>query len=626
MRPTLRPRLLGHLRDMLSEKEEDLQTLRQRLQVSEEFQGEALSRLERLESHFGVAVNGYEKAKPASGPSLSARLDVLERHAGECKLLGKVSGAHGAFFEADLGRRLAALEAAAGTWQATGKGAGDETVQQLHASQRLVEQLREQLHISNAGRAALVGESQRWQHEAEALRREAGALRQEAQALRSSSRAAAFRAEAQLEASSASREVEALRGRLAESIREASLLRTQLAARAAEVARLELRVAELESAALSAGGGTFDTGTNIATALGQPASFGGSGSGVFARARPEGDRAGLDHKACSLRQTLLDATRQVRPGEVREETAGTAVNVLASSSRPVSRQVSPQGVRRQASTPGALPAAATTQAATVSTSATSSWPESPEAPPNAAADLQSVQRLPVRMDPQRMTSTPATSSTSPSTTWFAPATAAPTLAEASVTGVSTAPRTNLNRSSSPTRLLNVTGATAATSSPEWPAPAADASLGLITRLAQSTASSTFSPDPSAAATGAAAAKQLQQQPPALDGMPVMAHRSQSVPVSLRHGGVGAGGQVQTVGGPNGVSLARWAASPGEGRRSVPGENRRSAGVARALGGGLHPTQTLAAQPTLAQVLGGGGMGVAAASAQANPFMGQVVRR
>lgn len=271
-----------------------------------------------------------------------------------------------------------------------------------------------------------------------------------------------------------------MRGRLAESMREASLLRTKIAAREADVARLELRVAELDSAALASNGC-------------QPASFGGNAKGAFLRPRLQSE--GL-HGSVGSSLTL-----------------------------------------------------------------------DPEAHSNASS----------RREPQRMISAPA------STSWgfhFAPAPATPHEFAASIKEPRAALHTNLSRSSSPTRIMNATGTTAATSSPEWPVRTSDISSGLLTRPLRSPGSSAFSPDP----PGNAA----QTMTVGLEGLPVFPQRpqspvrSQSVPVHLRHGG----GQVHTVGGP-GVSLARWAAAPAEGRVS-----RRS------IGG--QPSQAMAAQPMVGQ--------------------------
>lgn len=516
MRQNLKPRLLAHMHDMLTEKEEDLQALQERLQASEELQGEPLMRLERLENHFGIASSTDRKVQPIP---LADRLDVLEQRAKECKISGRAR--NGA--DMDVERRLAALEDAARSWEA---GAGDETVHQLRASQRLVEQLREQLRVSNAGRAELVGESQRWQYEAEAYRTEAAALRKEAQALRSSSRSAAMRAEADLEATSASREVEGLRGRLAESMREASLLRTKIAAREADVARLELRVAELDSAALASNGC-------------QPASFGGNAKGAFLRPRLQAEGLHGSH------------SQDVSAHWSTEDVHGSASH-HANSSRSVNRHASPLSLQHQA---------------VLNQSVGSSLTLDPEAHSNASS----------RREPQRMISAPA------STSWgfhFAPAPATPHEVAASIKEPRAALHTNLSRSSSPMRVMNATGTTAATSSPEWPVRTSDISSGLLTRPLRSPGSSAFSPDP----PGNAA----QTMTVGLEGLPVFPQRpqspvrSQSVPVHLRHGG----GQVHTVGGP-GVSLARWAAAPAEGRVS-----RRS------IGG--QPSQAMAAQPMVGQ--------------------------
>lgn len=66
MRPALRPRLLGHLRDMLAEKEQDIVALRARLRTSEELKGDALGHVERLEAQVRVSSGGFSEVARAA--------------------------------------------------------------------------------------------------------------------------------------------------------------------------------------------------------------------------------------------------------------------------------------------------------------------------------------------------------------------------------------------------------------------------------------------------------------------------------------------------------------------------------------------------------------------------------
>mmetsp|Transcript_98675 Transcript_98675/g.283620 ORF Transcript_98675/g.283620 Transcript_98675/m.283620 type:complete len:423 (+) Transcript_98675:120-1388(+) len=178
MRPALRPRLLGHLRDLLAEKDQDISELRARLRASEEVKGDALGRLERLEAQLGVP-----------SPS-SSSFDG--------------SGVSGA---GDFSRAAAAALGAAHAQ--TG-----EAEERLRASQRFVDQLREQFAVASAGRASLA-------EDLEAARVEADAHRHEVVGLRE--RLAAVEQQHQ---------------------RDVSMLRSQLGVRDGDVARLERRLGE----------------------------------------------------------------------------------------------------------------------------------------------------------------------------------------------------------------------------------------------------------------------------------------------------------------------------------------------------------------------------------------------
>lgn len=241
---------------MLSEKEQDIAALRARLRASEELRGGALGRLERLEAQLGSPAPALSaEDAEALRVQLGSRLEALERLAAARGALPagvaaarEVAAQNGEAAAAELERRVAALERAA-RGQSSGEVA--EALQQLQATQRLVEELRQQLNVSNAGRSALAGEAERWQGEAESLKREAVALRErlatvEREAVGLRERLTAAEREV-APAASAAREAEGLRVRLAEAVAQASLLGSQLAGREADVHRLERRVAELEA-------------------------------------------------------------------------------------------------------------------------------------------------------------------------------------------------------------------------------------------------------------------------------------------------------------------------------------------------------------------------------------------
>jgi len=614
MRPTLPPRLLGHLREMLAEKEEDLQASRLKLQASEDLQGQALSRLEGLEAHFGVTINGHVKVSPAK-KSLTARLDALEQLAMDCRLLGetgaetemirrdwsRVLGETGGVCdgsETDLWRRVASLESAAENWSVT--YAGHDLAQQLLASHRLVEQLREQLHSSDSGHAQqqLLREVNRWRGDAEAIREQAEAWRQEAIA-------------SDQKATSSSREVEALRGRLADSLREASILRNQLATREADVAHLEKHVADLKASC-----SPTRRSPGKAEFVGM-ASFGSVGFGS--------SRCEVAPIHPSVASVVLDETRQVgssRQSNVPEDLVGQTVTIQAGSAQLVTRHVSPTGVRRQVTAPAISPIAAASQGSP----ATAAWPESPEDSSFNKTDLNRdtiasrqdlahairsgvVQETDVlsqhRVTVLRPSREPATSSTMPA----ARTPPASFVSPAPPLGSRTPPALTRTPPSSAAELIAFHGrAVSRASSPSGLQPAVlggAQQIGLSERATMSEhciavgtmyteegsrMRRTSAPSQSSSDLSRATMQKHQLvQSASLDGLPVGGgNRSQSVPVAHRHanGSHVATAQVSTAC-PNGVSLARWAST---GSHSNAGAR---------LASQLHPGQ---ASPFLGQVL------------------------
>jgi len=240
MRSSLRPRLLGHLREMLNEKEQDIATLQARLRASEALQGGALDRLEQLEAILGStslchASNGKEKPSQLCFQQLSERLLLLERAAAERGQLqnGHTLGVRQAatndtqnIEQADFGRRLAALERVGAQVFEAGEASRrqvDETQEQLRKSQHLALELRNQLQASNAGRAALAGESDHWRREAEGLTSEVESLRTSLARVEMEAREQAT----SKQAPTPTFEIEAMRCRLKQSVQEASLLRSR---------------------------------------------------------------------------------------------------------------------------------------------------------------------------------------------------------------------------------------------------------------------------------------------------------------------------------------------------------------------------------------------------------------
>lgn len=581
MRPTLPPRLLGHLREMLAEKEEDLQAARLRLQASEDLQGQALSRLERLEAHFGVTMNGHVKAS-SGNKSLTARLDSLEQLAMDCRLLGE-TGAGGVCdgSETDLWRRVASLESAAENWRVT--YAGNEMAQQLLASHRLVEQLREQLHSSNAGHAQqqLWREVNRWRGEAEAIREQAEAWHHQA--------------------TGSTREVEALRGRLADSLREASILRNQLATREADVKHLEKNVADLQA------NGSPSRRSPSQAEFGGMASFGSAG---FGSARCEAVAP-----PPSVSSVVLDETRQVgisRQSNAPEDMVGQTVTIQVGSARSVTRHVSPPGVRRQVTAPAISPIPAASQG----TPATAAWPESPEEASFNKTDLNReniasrqdltnalrngvVQEQHIIADvlPQhrvtvlRPSREPSASSTmlatvSPGPSMRTPPTLTRTPPSSAAEIIAYHGRA-VSRASSPSGLQPALPGGAQTASISERHLMSEQGVGATSRYADDgirlrrTSAPSQPSDPRAAMQ-----KHHLLQSASVDGLPVGGgSRSQSVPVAHRHTNGSSTPQVPTAC-PNGVSLARWAST---GSHSNTGAR---------LASQLHPGQ---ASPFLGQV-------------------------
>jgi len=271
MRPGARPRLLGHLRDMLAEREEDIVTLQGRLRQSEEFHRMSVARMENLEAQLDPAcrpvVQNPEKCDRRT--LLLTRLEAIERVAVARGL--SIPAVPCDAVASDEGRgldcRVAALERAlegGGGGEAAGGCEASDLAVSSQPMQQLVDKLREQLSVSNAGRAALAGETDRWRSEAEALRRENDQLRIR---LAQAEQEAAAREGRE---APATREADALRTRLRQTVQETSLLRSQLAARGADILRLERRCAELE-------GLPYDSQDTATRAVGG----GGAPGGVF---------------------------------------------------------------------------------------------------------------------------------------------------------------------------------------------------------------------------------------------------------------------------------------------------------------------------------------------------------
>eukprot|EP00929_Paragymnodinium_shiwhaense_P100553 TRINITY_DN6296_c1_g1_i4.p1 TRINITY_DN6296_c1_g1~~TRINITY_DN6296_c1_g1_i4.p1 ORF type:complete len:686 (-),score=169.31 TRINITY_DN6296_c1_g1_i4:122-2179(-) len=222
MRPGLRPRLLSSLRDMLAEKEEDLAALQVRLRASEQFNHSALVRLERLEAKFGLQAlqgHGHSGHGVADKDILGKRLQRLETVTEEVRQ-GAACGSGGVAIE--NGNDSSFLLRAA--------LAPDDEAGGASSSQRLVEQLRQQLSLTMSRQVAAEREASELQSRLSQTETKAEAQEQ-----------------AVLQALMAYRQLEAqLRQQIAQGISETEGLRAQLVRKEEDVLRLEGRVVELQ--------------------------------------------------------------------------------------------------------------------------------------------------------------------------------------------------------------------------------------------------------------------------------------------------------------------------------------------------------------------------------------------
>lgn len=266
MRPVLPPRLLGHLRELLLEKEEELAALRgsatstarlssprprrlssSRLSGSSEPSPSARAlrrRLRQLEATFTASGSSFKAgADDAGGGSHRRRLaesldDELQEEATAT--------------DRELLQRVLELEKSAASFEASKGDATTKLSRYVRETEELreqVSQLRVQLYKREGELATAVDEAAKWREEAEMLRREARseALRRRAgSATPPPASGTPGGSQASNATLAASFEIDALRGRLTQSVQEASLLRSQLAARDGDVARLERRARELE--------------------------------------------------------------------------------------------------------------------------------------------------------------------------------------------------------------------------------------------------------------------------------------------------------------------------------------------------------------------------------------------
>lgn len=379
-------------------------------------------------------------------------------------------------------------------------------------------------------------------------------------------------------------------------------MRSQLAAREADVTRLERRVRELESPL-----GVSSKGGVSTTALSSSALCGGSGgSGISAAGMGSGGTA-LTAAALS---GIFDEDPTSRADDTQDDTFVAATSSSRTVSQQVSRQVSPEPVRRQVAVPlvsldcgssrlgeeapgaivtafsSGLPAfgAETVHFATCSRNG----PLSRQAMHHSGMQLPAVQPLPggLLAHPASSTTTPAAACGT--STGFAGGvgvagpsrarTPPPQLMRVDASGF------GVQRARSPPRL-----------GPSLNTRPDNSDNSFVTRLVSApTDGGTVTPPPPTNPHPASPS----------DGMSHTLQRSQSVPVQLLRG---AGGCNQAP--PNGVSLAQWAASPGGpsgSSRSLLGAPANQ-GVAGARGGiAAHPgsPQQLGGPPG-AQVLGGG---------------------
>jgi len=237
MRTTLRPRLLGNLRELLAESERDIQALQGRLRASEELQGGALVRLETLEARFGTHDQLELPDCHDRCIHLDRRLEALERLATDQGQLHKLRDRN---VEANIGfaeleHRVTELERAAVEAHSRSHGSPrNVTYEQLQDVQRSVEHMQEQLSAASASRASAIAEADRWHCEAQKWHHEAERLKNRISAM-------------ERDLAPAAREAEDLRTHLAQAASETALLRSQLAARDSDSARLECRIVELEA-------------------------------------------------------------------------------------------------------------------------------------------------------------------------------------------------------------------------------------------------------------------------------------------------------------------------------------------------------------------------------------------
>mmetsp|Transcript_55872 Transcript_55872/g.130787 ORF Transcript_55872/g.130787 Transcript_55872/m.130787 type:complete len:457 (-) Transcript_55872:52-1422(-) len=188
-----RSNLLNHLREMLVEKEEVIQTLEKQLRAAQE----SSSRPEQASFGSSKLESGMGGRYDPLASLTSQRLGATALPPVHCNGLEQVS---------------------------------------IDAPYDVTTHLREELMLANARCAELAAESARRQTEAADLTQEVESLR-----TRLSTAEAEIAVHGQLR-----REVESQRTRLTTAVQEASLLRSQLASRDADIVRLERSLAELE--------------------------------------------------------------------------------------------------------------------------------------------------------------------------------------------------------------------------------------------------------------------------------------------------------------------------------------------------------------------------------------------
>lgn len=248
--------MLGHLRDMLAEKEQDIAMLQTRLRNSEAMHGEALSRLEGLEVRLGVArSNGCAENWPdpgatAAGKSkgelqtqLSHRIEALERLVNKQGVHTVASPAPAVPGVPDKG--IEALERRVFFLEQIEMDAA--VADKLRVAQQHSEILARKLEESQSEHCSAIQQANRWRVEAEALQKKLADLSKSVGEARESAAAAS------------AREFSALHAKLAQSVSQASVLRSQLKSREADVHRLECRVAELQGWGPAATGGRLDS-------------------------------------------------------------------------------------------------------------------------------------------------------------------------------------------------------------------------------------------------------------------------------------------------------------------------------------------------------------------------------